>query len=238
MIAWLLPIVLLVCNQCETYVDIDYEPQLNVFGILSNGQQRQEILVDRTYQIEEPTGPVIDDALVILSRDEFFDTLEFSIPDVRYISSPFTLAPEGTYDIMVTRDGFDTLRGATTIPGNFTIFFPGYGDTLTFQDTITLSRSEGALLYSVAFSQSTGGFGPFTWHESNPSDTLVQIPVADYWEEPLEGYYTIYIASYDNNFYEYYLVEGDSIKQAGVTGGVGLYGSTWIRTTSTYVLFQ
>jgi hypothetical protein len=66
----------------------------------------------------------------------------------------------------------------------------------------------------------------------------VQIPVADYWEEPLEGYYTIYIASYDSNFYEYYLVEGDSIKQAGVTGGVGLFGSTWIRTASTYVLFQ
>ena len=235
---WLLPGVLLISSKCETYPDIDYAPQLNVFGILNNAQQRQEILVDRTYQIDEPSGPVIDDALVILSKDNLVDTLEFAIMNDRYVSDPFTLQPESTYYLLVVRDNFDTLRAATTIPGNFTILYPVYGDTLTLQDTINLTRSEGALIYSVAFSQGTTGFGPFTWFEPLPSDTLVQIPVADYWEEALEGYYTIYITACDSNCYEYFLAEGDSIIQAGVTGGVGLFGSAWTRATSTYVLFQ
>jgi hypothetical protein len=234
LITWLLPVVLLISSKCETYVDFDYDPQLNVFGILSNAQQRQEILVDRTYQIDEPSGPAIDDALVILSKDNLVDTLEFLIMNDRYVSDPFSLQPEGIYDLLVIKDGFDTLRAATTIPGNFTIFFPVYGDTLTLQDTIALTRSEGALLYSIAFTQNTGGFGPFTWYEPDPSDTLVQIPVGEYWDEPVEGYFTIYIAAYDSNFYEYYFTEGDSIIQ----GGVGLFGSMWTRATSTYVLFQ
>lgn len=237
LVAWLLPAVLLISSKCETYPDIDYDPQFNVFGILSNAQQRQEILVDRTYQVDEPSGPVIDDALVILSKDDLIDTLEFLITSDRYVSDPFTLQPESTYYLLVAREDFDTLCAATTIPGNFTISFPVYGDTLTLQDTITLTRSEGAAIYSIAFSQGTGGFGPFAWYEPVPSETLVQIPVADYWEEALEGYYTIYVTACDSNFYEYYLAEGDSIIQAGVTGGVGLFGSAWTRATSTYVLF-
>jgi hypothetical protein len=237
-IPWLLLMLLLIGINCETYVDLDYEPQLNVFGILSNGQQRQEILVDRTYQIDEPSGSLIDDALVIISRDNLVDTLEYSIIDDRYISDPFTIVPEGTYNLLVVRDGFDTLQGATTIPGNFTIIFPVYGDTLTLQDTITLTRSEGAVLYTVSFIMSAGVFGPFIWHEPDSSDTLVHIPVADYWEPPVEGYFTIYITAYDSNCYEYYLAEQDSIAQAGVTGGVGLFGSMWTRYTSTYVLFE
>ncbi len=238
-ILMLLSAVILISIHCETYVDPDYEPQLNVFCVLSNTQQMQEVIVDRTYQIDEPAGgPVIDDALVIISRDDLVDTLEYSIINELYISDPFTLVPGGTCELSVAGEGFDTLSAATTIPTNFTILFPVYGDTLTLQDTIVMTRSEGALLYSVAFSPHIGDYGPFTWHEPDPSDTLVQIPVGEYWDEPIEGWFTIYISAYDSNFYEYYFAEGDSIIQAGVTGGVGLFGSTWTRATSTYVLFE
>ncbi len=230
--------LLLLHNGCENDVDLQYEPQLNVFGVLSNLQQSQEIIVDRTYRIDEPAGPVIDDAFVVLSRNNFSDTLEFSYANERYISGPFTLLPEVTHELLVVKEGFDTLHAATTMPGNFTIFFPVYGDTLTLQDTIRLTQSIGAALYSIAFTQNTGGYGPFAWHEPDPSDTLIQIPVGEYWDEPVEGYFTIYIAAYDSNFYDYYFAEDDSIIQAGVTGGVGLFGSTWTRVTSSYVLFQ
>lgn len=231
-------ILLLIYSTCNNNIVSEYDPQLSVFTIFTNTQVVQEIIVDRTYGIDEPTGPVIDDAIVVLSTNGFMDTLEYSYSSESYRSAAFNLASGSTYDLMVTKDGVDTLYAATTVPADFTIFFPLFGDTLTLQDTISFTRNTGAAVYSISFTQGTGGFGPFAWYEPDPSDTIVQIPVGEYWDEPVEGYFTIYIAAYDSNFYEYYHSEGDSIIQAGVTGGVGLFGSAWTRATITYVLFQ
>jgi len=231
-------LLLLICSACDNNVVGEYEPQLNVFTVFSNEQYVQEIIVDRTYHIDEPSGPVIDDAFVVLSVNGLVDTLEFSYSHECYLTAPLNLTPQATYELMVAKDGFDTLNAATTVPGDFTIFFPTYGDTLTLQDTILFAQSAGAALYSLSFIHITGGFGPFFWYEPDPLDTLVQIPVGEYFDEPCEGYFTIFIAAYDSNFYEYYQSEGDSIIQAGVTGGVGLFGSAWTRATYTYVLFQ
>jgi hypothetical protein len=231
-------ILLLLCSTCNDSVVDEYKPQLSVFTIFSNTQVVQEIIVDRTYGIDEPAGPLIDDAIVVLSTSGRVDTLEFSYSSERYLTTPFNLMPGDTYDLMVAKDGFDTLLATTTVPDTFTIFFPIFGDTLMLEDTISLTRSAGAALYSLSFIHETGGFGPFFWHEPNPLDTIVQVPVSRYLNEPFEGYFTIYIAAYDSNFYEYYQSEGDSIIQAGVTGGVGLFGSAWTRATLTYVLFQ
>lgn len=231
-------ILLSLNSTCNDNVIDEYEPQLSVFTVFSNTQVVQEIIVDRTYRIDEPAGPVIDDAIVVLSTSGRVDTLEFSYSSERYLTAPFNLMPGDTYDLMVAKDDFDTLHAATTVPAAFTIFFPVFGDTLTLEDTISLTRSAGAAIYSLSFIHETGGFGPFFWYEPNSLDTIVQIPVSRYLDEPCEGYFTIYIAAYDSNFYEYYQSEGDSIIQAGVTGGVGLFGSALTRTTLTYVLFE
>jgi hypothetical protein len=233
-----LSILLLVCIACERNYEEEFEPQLNIFGVLTNILQTQEIIVDRTYPIDEPSGPVIDDALVVLSGNGFIDTLEFSYSSQKYLTEPLNVAPLTTYELIVEKDGFDTAHATTTVPGNFTIFFPLFNDTLTFQDTILFARSTAAALYSFVFVHYTGGFGPFFWYEPDPFDSLIQIPVGDYLDEPCTGLFTIYIVAYDSNFYEYYYPEDDSIAQAGVTGGVGLLGSTWTEATSVYVLFE
>jgi hypothetical protein len=218
--------------------DEEFEPQLNIFGVLSNLYQRHEIIVDRTYAIDEPSGPVIDDALVILSEDTFTDTLEFSYSNERYFTEPIILDPLTTYDLIVGKEGFDTVYAATTIPGDFTIFFPLYTDTITLQDTILFEQSAGAALYSLTFIPYVGGFGPSFLYEPDPLDSLVQIPVGEYVDEHCVGRFQIYISAYDSNYYEYYFVEADSVAQAGVTGGVGLFGSTWSEATSAYVIFN
>ena len=62
---------------CENIPETEFEPQLNIVAVLTNIFQIQEIIVDRTYSIDEPSGPVIDDALVILTGNGYIDTLEF-----------------------------------------------------------------------------------------------------------------------------------------------------------------
>jgi hypothetical protein len=223
---------------CENTPEAEFEPQLNVSAVLTNIVQIQEILVDRTYSINEPSGPVIDDALVILTGNGYIDTLEFSYSSQRYLSAPLNLVPLTTYELVVEKDGLDTLHGMTTVPGDFTVFQPVGDDTFTLQDTIVFTQSEGAALYNFIFVHYTGGFGPSFLYEPDPLDTLVRIPVGEYVNEQCVGLFTIYILACDSNFYEYHYVFDDSVKQAGVTGGVGLFGSTWAEATGAFVIFE
>ena len=223
---------------CENIPETEFEPQLNIVAVLTNIFQIQEIIVDRTYSIDEPSGPVIDDALVILTGNGYIDTLEFSYSSQRYVSAPLNLVPQNTYEIVVEKDGLDTLTGATTVPGDFTVLYPVGYDTLTLQDTIVLTQSVGAALYSFVFIPYAGGFGPSFHYEPNPVDTLVRIPVGEYLDEQVQGLFIIYILACDRNFYDYQYVLDDSVKQAGVVDGVGLFGSTWTEATGAYVIFE
>lgn len=223
---------------CENKPETEFEPQLNIVAVLTNIVQIQEIIVDRTYSIDEPSGPVIDDALVILMGNGYVDTLDFSYSSQRYLSAPLNLVPRTTYEVIVEKDGFDTLTAETTVPGDFTVFQPVGDDTFTLQDTIVFTQSEGAALYNFIFVHYTGGFGPSFLYEPDPLDTLVRIPVGEYVNEQCIGLFTIYILACDSNYYEYFHVFDDSVKQAGVTGGVGLLGSTWAEATGAFVIFE
>ncbi len=228
-------IFLLISLACENNPNAEFEPQLNVFAVLTNVVETQEIIVDRTYGIDEPTGPVIDDALVILTGNGFNDTLDFSYSSQRYISAPLSLDPQATYELVIEKDGLDTLNAVTKVPGDFTVLYPVGYDTLTLHDTIIFGQSAGAALYNVIFIPYTGGFGPSFLYEPDPIDTLIRVPVGEYVDEQAQGLFMIYIFACDSNFYEYYFAEDE---QAGVTGGIGLFGSTWAVATGAYVLFE
>ena len=234
----LFALLLSVFIACENTPETEFEPQLNIVAVLTNIFQIQEIIVDRTYSLDEPSGPVIDDALVILTGNGYIDTLEFSYTSQRYLSTPLNVVPQTTYELVVEKEGFDTLTAVTTVPGDFTVFQPVGDDTFTLQDTIVFTQSEGAALYSLIFVHYTGGFGPSFLYEPDPLDTLVRIPVGDYVDGQCIGLFTLYILACDSNYYEYHHVFDDSVKQAGVTGGVGLFGSTWAEATGAYVLFE
>jgi hypothetical protein len=234
----LLVILLLAFVACENNPEVEFEPQLNVFAVLTNIVQTQEIIVDRTYSIDEPSEPAIDDAFVILTGNGYTDTLEFSYSSQRYLSAPINLIPQATYELVVEKGGLDTLYGVTTVPGDFAVSYPVGYDTLTLQDTIVFTQSSGAALYNFVFIHYTGGFGPSFMYEPSPLDTLVRVPVGEYLDEHCLGLFTIFIIACDSNFYEYQHVLEDSITQAGVTGGVGLFGSTWTEATSAWVFFE
>lgn len=227
---------------CEEAPVEVYESQFSVFSIITNDKVKQEVIVDRTYLMEEPSEPYVDDALVLLSGVDKIDTLEFSDSLLRYVTSDtFTLLPLETYRLSVVKEGFDTLFAETMTPGDFDFIWPYQGDTMTLMDSIVFRRNVGASVYFCHFV----GLIDNSWYTSDsfifepvPSETLVKIPLYDYFHDHSSGLYTLKFYALDRNFYEYYATLEDSLIQAGIENGVGLFGSAWVDSIVNYVITE
>ncbi|MCK4755402.1 DUF4249 family protein [candidate division WOR-3 bacterium] len=234
----ILAVLFIILISCEKSLFEEYEPELNIFCLLEcHLVSYITVTVDRTYRMDEPSDEYIDDALVILSGPNSVDTLQF-IPEDSVYHSPYPLLiqPEKTYQLTVVKEGFDTLIAQTKTPGNFSIVYPQSHDTLTISDTIILTKSSGAPYYYGYFTDENDYKIPF-WYVPDTLDSLVRIPIPFYLTFAQSGYYRIEILACDENYYQYsqFKPEQDSVLQAGVTGGVGVFAS--YRTRYVYVYF-
>lgn len=234
-------VLIIIFISCEKPLFEEYEPELNIFCLLecySFGYIT--VIVDQTYRMDEPSDGYIEDALVIFSGPNSVDTLQFIPWDSTYHSVyPFRIEPEKTYQLTVVKEGFDTVIAQTKTPGNFNIVYPQYYDTLTISDTIILTKSSGAPYYYGYFTDENDYKIPF-WYEPDTLDTLVRIPIPFYLTFAQSGYYTIEILACDENYYQYsqFKPEQDSVLQAGVTGGVGVFASYQYRSMHVYFVLE
>lgn len=238
----MLLLILIFCVACDDEISKPYEPQFNVYAVLRNDKVIQEVFVDRTYFMEEPSENYIDDALVILSGIYYIDTLIFSDSLLRYTTSDtFALLPLETYRLVVAKEGFDTLFGETMIPGGFDFIWPSEGDTMTVVDSIIFRKNTGVSIYFCYF----WGLISDTWYttgtfvyEPVASETLVKIPLYDYFSDYPSGMYTITFSALDSNFYEYYNAPDNDLVQAGIENGVGLFGSASVDSIVNYIITE
>ncbi len=226
---------------CDEGPHVMYETQFNVFAVIRNDKIKQEVFVDRTYQMDEPAEDYVNDALVILSGPGCTDTLEFSDSLLRYITTDtFTLQPLNVYRLSVIKTGFDTLFAETKIPGDYEFIFPSEGDTMTLEDTIIFIRNIGVSVYFCHFSTviSDKAWVIYFYYEPVETDSLTKIPLHDYLLGYPSGVYNMKFAALDSNFYKYYDGFEDSLIQAGVENGVGLFGSAWVGSIINYVITE
>ena len=227
---------------CDNEISEPYEPQFNVYAVLRNDKVIQEVTVDRTYLMEEPSELYIDDALVVLSNAHNVDTLIFSDSLLRYTTSDtFSLSPLEIYRLSVAKEGFETLFAETRIPGGFDFIWPPEGDTMTLMDSIVFRKNIGVSIYFCYF----WGFISDTWYttgtftyEPVASETLVKIPLYDHFSDYPSGIYTITFSALDSNFYEYYNASDNDLVQAGVENGVGLFGSASVDSIVNYIVTE
>lgn len=223
----------LVCIACDIASISDHETQFNVYTVLKN-RSYNEVYVDRTYDIDEPSEPYVENALVTLSTNTtvdtmFFDTLFFF---GRYINWNMTIQPGTIYYLEVSKQGLDTLFGVTTVPGEFE-FINQPNDTITLEDTVIFSRSDGAIVYYCLFERF--GRRDVLWLKPDTLDSLVKIRVGDHIGRPPEGFCDITVTAFDRNYYKYTFEPNDSLMYAGVTGGLGLCGSAWRERITLYL---
>jgi hypothetical protein len=215
-----------------------YDPEFNVYGILYNGYSFQQIIVERTYRLDEPSEPSLDDALVILSADEMSDTFAFLAGNPStYIAWDLSIQPATTYELMVIKEGLDTLYGITTVPSDFIIQNPEY-DTLTLSDTVVFTRSHGAAVYMCTCGYDYTGYRVRFLYYPDPVDTIETLVLGNYFYDIPSGFYPFTIDACDSNYFKYTWERTDSVYAAGVTGGLGLFGSSWTVSKQFYIIAE
>lgn len=219
---------------CDVASINEHEPQFNVYTVLINQSPYTEVFVDRTYDIDELSEPYVDDAFVTLSTNTTVDTmlLDTLFGSGKYTKWNMTIQPGTTYYLEVSKQGFDTLFGMTTVPEEFQ-FINMPGDTITLEDTVIFSRSDGAIVYYILFDRF--GRRDALWLKPDTLDSLIKIRVGDHIGDLPEGLCDITITAFNPNYYKYHFEPDDSLMQAGVTGGLGLCGSAWYETILVYL---
>lgn len=233
-ISFVISFVCLWLLACDHSAVETYDSQLNVYSVLKSDHATQKVVVDRTYKTDEPTGDLIDDALVILSSWASVDTLVYDDNAGSYRTYSVIVQPLSEYNLMVWRDDFDTVYAHTTIPGPFLILFPEHYDTVTFSDTVVLTISDRAAIYAVWFD---GAPSYMFFDIPDTVDSLMTIPLADVFAGWSPGNFLcrLNIAAADSNFYHYHALQEYDPEKTGVIGGVGLFGSLWIESVDMFV---
>lgn len=217
-------VLTITCGELDESI---YDPEFNVYGILYSWQHYLDIIIDRTYRMNEPSEPYVDDALVILTTTGYTDTLAFDSVSGHYLSSTFlTIMPGATYELLAAKDGFDTLRGSATVPGDFTILNTEE-DTLTLSDTILFTPSTNAAVYDCTLRELATAMEFEFWYFPDKNDTLYTLILGYEVYGIPSSMYRLFITAYDSSYFSYNFKAPDSLYACGVTGGVGLFGSSW-----------
>lgn len=228
---------------CERPPAEKYEPQLNLFCVLLSHRSQQEAVVDRTYRMDEVAKYDLKSVRVILSKNSLSDTFaQVSETLGRFVSkNHIPIIPCSTYRILVTAQGFDTLTGMTTVPGDFEIIHPLEGDTISFDDSLVFKKSKGAAGYSVNFLvlADTRWFAVDRALLHSIEDSIIRINLFDFHLPFDSGLCKVKIAALDTNYFSYthYGYE-EPLLAAGISNGVGLFGSAVIESVMVFTRGQ
>jgi len=224
---------------CE-HQESTYQPMLDIHGVLRNDYEIQRVILSRTYSMDEPEYFDLEDAQIILSGCGLCDTMIYhghSPQGGVFETWPFIPEPRTTYQVIAYADGYDTLFGQTTTPGNFEIIQPSWSDTVDLNDTIVFSASEGAREYQIAcVNASQQYFYWVVWPSAEP-ESLFKVPLSIFSTYVDEGDYEFMVFACDSNYFDYeYLFSSEKYPQCGITGGIGLFGSMWVKFVSVYIV--
>jgi hypothetical protein len=216
---------------CPSTPAEDFQPQLNVFGVMRNDYGEQKINIDRTYAMEDTTGFILQNAFAIIFDDSICDTL-YQVWAFIWWGFDHPVLPLHTYKIMVSADGLDTLRGETTVPGAFTVVFPQPGDTVFSDDTILIRKSEGGKVYEFRlFQNDTLPSMVMSFPDFLP-DSMFRFPVSELYLG--DGNWRLDIAAYDSNYFNYQYQFSEDYPQCGVRGGLGAFCSAYVNSVNFY----
>ncbi|MFQ6618242.1 MAG: DUF4249 family protein [Fidelibacterota bacterium] len=229
-----------------------YNPQINVFGLLSPDPQLTFVRVERTFRIDvamDMQKGLIDNADVEISWSAGIIKLIFD-GDNGYYRDPnlnFSAAHEMEYQLSVSAPGFNELKASTVVPGDFSILRPVNGDTVNGIDKVEIkwSKSEKSEIYfhqifvvELKDIEDPEIYGIITSQSFVKDTSLTIFPFFGGYAFPVEGRYRIKIAACDRNYYDYFRT-GKSEDQKDLehlSGGHGLLGSVVIDSVDIYAV--
>lgn len=230
--------VLLFSIYCWRGPDDDFEPMLNVCGVLRNETNSFKLLVDRTYRIDEQPDFDQSRIAVFLFDSSLADTHVASLvsyDDKQYHEIRGLQVNAGaTYHLMVYADGYDTVFGRTTVPGDYHILTPSDSDTITVLDTLVFTVGEGVAEYVIECIGEQLWSQYYVYPDSNDDDSIISLPL--YLFPPYSQTVKFIINGHDSSIFNYFhYYDSDDPPRCGVTGGIGLFGSAWVKSVDVYL---
>ena len=233
---------------CEREPDAGFRPQLMVNAMLRVGAREIYVNVNRTYRIDEPFDMWFPDAEVIVwggGRETL--QAEYVRYDLYYRSpGGHPIDPHDTWHIRVTKEGFDTVYGRTVVPGEFEILYPGNRDTVMLTDSMSWTRSRGAMGYYMSLERWQAN-QHYYLDVTIPNDSFD--PTYDSTRVRLEEMLFLYgwstnevlldLYAVDSNYYDWVGAGGfgaaaGSASASHLEGGVGVFGSACVRQLHVY----
>lgn len=230
---------------CEKPPSEEYKPELNIFCLLRTNAKEQWVKVSRSYKMDEPSDYDLEDVIVILSGDNFTDTLipKADTPGIYINKDSVEIKPLHTYHLLVYARDMDTVRGRTSVPGDFEIIYPKEGDTLSgVEDSIILKKSEEAKGYYIIIGIEDMTFSSsYSWTEPQDTapDSLASYPIPTWFHIWESGPGIIKIAAVDTNYWSYrhkWDWEEEGVRlQEGIEGGLGVFGSAVVESVRVFI---
>lgn len=227
---------------CDRKSEFNYEPVLNVVGILRNDEHYPIAIIDRAYETDEPAEYNLENALVYISGPNVMETL-FYYDYNNYFSAlnPINIQPESVYHLFVQVPGFESVKGSTRIPGRFQIINPAWYDTITVEDTLIFTKSKGgAVYYVLCQKEDAGNYYYWVYFPELTNDTIMKIPIIQFQTEYIvaNGFYQFTIVAHDSNYFNYEFYWGSEPPAYGIENGIGFFGSAWVETIIVYVKIE
>lgn len=233
---------------CEKPPSEEYEPELNIFCLLRTNANEQWVKVSRSYKMDEPSDYDLEDVIVILSGDNFTDTLIPTDTSGIYITQDtLEIKPLHTYHLLVSAKDMDTVKGITSVPGDFEIIYPEEEDTLNIieEDSVVLKKSKNAKGYHIIIGRKDTLYS-YSYEWMVPQDTTqdsLTTYIFLFWghiRKPGSGF--VKVAAVDTHYWSYrhkydWGEEGIRLEE-GIEGGLGVFGSAVIESVAVYIVSE
>ncbi len=237
-------LLLLSLAGCPFPGDTEFQPQLVLHCLLRTGTSPVRAKVNHNYKIDQPFDSVFADARIVITSRAGQWSFNHIAGDSYTTTVPVPVQSGDTYQIVVTHPDYDTIRATTVVPGPFTITYPRPGDTVSINDSMVWTRSQGANGYYMAFREPSAR-DTFYWDILIPNDSFgefydphfVRIPAMFFLytmmpppDSPPRAC-TLRLWALDTNYY-YWIDEGriagdgESLRsRSRIFGGLGVFGS-------------
>ncbi|HEX7319508.1 MAG TPA: DUF4249 family protein [bacterium] len=227
---------------CGHQADENFENMLNITGVVRNEADHIELTVNRTYNMDEPANSEMDSAIVMLFNNDYSDTFigQYAGYGGFFWIDTVPVNAGDTYNLMIAADGYDTVYGQTTVPDDYQIIYPLSGDTMTLLDTLLFTVGKGIEDYQIECWVEEYERGFYYYFPNFENDSIIGFPVfvfSDFVQQfDTTTLFTFMVIGYDSNYYNYhYFYDSDDPPQCGVSGGIGLFGSAWVRSVDVYL---
>lgn len=218
-------LIWLSCNDLPEAPKIDYEPEINVFGLLILNNNQKNVKLEKTYRVTDyfPSAPnraVTDARVIVRSNDqevEFKHLFEGNYGDIQ---DKLTLKAGYVYQLDVTLADGRKIFAETTMPSKPQILTPSKSDTLPAFQMLNIKWQPAlfARAYAVTVYAPTDDFEMTVYSEDTELTFFGFLFAAP-------NRYTLKVSALDENLYDYFRSRRNRDPLLHIEGAIGVFGS-------------